>query len=346
MRFAVGYQMAEDGEEPFLDLVSDYRAHVAEVYFPWLGMASGRSALSVRRGYVDWQAQEKLEQDLIALRGMGVRIDLLLNANCYGGRAISQHLQNEVASVLERLADVCGGADVVTTTSPFIARTIKEHFPEIEVRASVNMRIGTIKGMQYMADLFDGYYVQREYNRDLEHIAQLRQWADDNGKQLFILINSGCLNFCSGQTFHDNLVAHEGESAETCNVADWNPHACWRYLDEPAHWPALLQNSWIRPEDLHHYDDLFELGKLATRMHQRPRLVLEAYTSRRHRGNLLDLFEPGYARLVAPRVIANDEFPPGWFEQTTACDKRCDRCNYCAQVLEKTLMMPSDMHDR
>lgn len=340
MRFAVGYQMAEDGEEPFLDLVSDYRAHVAEVYFPWLGMASGRSALSVRRGYVDWQAQETLEQDLAALRGMGIRLDLLLNANCYGGRAVSQHLQNEVASVLERLADVCGGADVVTTTSPFIARTIKEHFPEIEVRASVNMRIGSIKGMQYMADLFDGFYVQREYNRDLEHIAQLRQWAGDNGKRLLTLVNSGCLNFCSGQTFHDNLVAHEGESAEMCNVPDWNPHTCWRYLSDPTRWPALLQNSWIRPEDLPHYDGLFELGKLATRMHQRPRLVLEAYSSRRYRGNLLDLFEPGYARLVAPRIIANELFPAGWFEQTTACDKRCDRCHYCAQVLEQTLVMP------
>ncbi len=338
MKFAVGYQMAEDGEEPFLDIVSDYRDHVAEVYFPWLGMASGRSALSVRRGYVDWQAQAQLEQDLIALRSMGIKLDLLLNANCYGGRAVSQHLQNEVASVLEHLNAVCGGADVVTTTSPFIAHTVKEHFPDIEVRASVNMRIGTIKGMQYMADLFDGYYVQREHNRDLEHIAQLRQWAVANGKRLFILVNSGCLNFCSGQTFHDNLVAHEAESVEMCNVPDWNPHACWRYLSDPAHWPALLQNSWIRPEDLHNYDGLFELGKLATRMHQRPRLVLEAYTSRRYRGNLLDLFEPGYARLVAPRIIANERFPSDWFERTSTCDKRCDRCDYCAHVLEQTLV--------
>ena len=30
MRFAVGYQLAEDGEESFLDIVRDYRTQVAE----------------------------------------------------------------------------------------------------------------------------------------------------------------------------------------------------------------------------------------------------------------------------------------------------------------------------
>jgi collagenase-like PrtC family protease len=340
MRFAVGYQLAEEGDESFLDIVRDYRQHVAEVYFPWLGMASGRSALSVRRGYVEWRAQEALERDLAALRQMGIRLDLLLNANCYGGRAVSQHLQNEVASVLEHLADVCGGVDVVTTTSPFIAHTIKQHFAGVEVRASVNMRIGTIKGMQYMADLFDGFYVQREHNRDLAYVGELKQWAEEHGKHLFMLVNSGCLNYCSGQTFHDNLVAHEAESAEMCNVEDWNPHACWRYLADASNWPALLQNSWIRPEDLHHYDGLLALGKLATRMHRQPRLVLEAYSSRRFRGNLLDLFEPGYGRIVAPRIIANERFPSGWFAQTSGCDRRCDRCDYCAGVLQQALTLP------
>ena len=121
MKFAVGYQLAEEGEESFVDIVRDYQGHVAEVYFPWLGMASGRSPLTVRRGYVDWAAQERLEQDLRAFRAMGVRLDLLMNANCYGGRAISQHLESEVASVLERLGEVCGGVDTVTTTSAILS---------------------------------------------------------------------------------------------------------------------------------------------------------------------------------------------------------------------------------
>ena len=47
-----------------------------------------------------------------------------------------------------------------------------------KMRASVNMRVGTIQGMQYLAHLFDGYYVQRDHNRDITHLAELKEWAD------------------------------------------------------------------------------------------------------------------------------------------------------------------------
>jgi hypothetical protein len=338
VKFAVGYQLAEEGEEPFAEVVRDYQEHIAEVYFAWLGMASGRSPLAVRRGYVDWAAQQRLERDLGVFREMGVRLDLLLNANCYGGRAISQHLQNEVASVLEHLGEVCGGVEAITTTSLLVARTVKTYFPEVEVRASVNVRIGTVKGMSYVAALFDGYYVQREYNRDLGRVRELKRWVEDNGKGLYMLANSGCLNYCSGQTFHDNMVAHEVEIAEMQNVEGWMPHVCWNLFRDRANWPLVLQNSWIRPEDMHQYDDLFPVVKLATRMHQRPRLVLEAYTGRRYRGNLLDLFEPGYAPAFAPHIIDNERFPADWFERTAHCDNRCEQCDYCASVLDQVLV--------
>lgn len=74
------------------------------------------------------------------------------------------------------------GLDIVTTASLMIARTIKNNFPDIEVRASVNMRIGTVKAMEYIADLFDSYNIQREYNRDLRRITELKEWADKHGK--------------------------------------------------------------------------------------------------------------------------------------------------------------------
>jgi hypothetical protein len=80
-------------------------------------------------------------------------------------------------------------------------------------------------------------------------------------------------------------------------------------------------------------------------MHQRPRLVLDAYTSRRHRGNLFDLFEPGYARAFAPYVIDNERFPADWFERTISCDKQCERCDYCAGVLDRVLVRVGRLTD-
>ena len=74
---------------------------------------------------------------------------------------------------------------------------IKNNFEDLEVRASVNMEIGTIEGMEYITNYFDSYYMKREYNRDIEKVAELKKWCDENGKKLFGLANSGCLNFCS-----------------------------------------------------------------------------------------------------------------------------------------------------
>lgn len=340
MKFAVGYQLAEEGEERFVDIVHDFREHLAEVYFPWSDMPSGRAALTNRRGYVDWTGQKRAEEDLLSLKEMGVALDLLFNSNCYGADAVSEYLRNQVVSVLEHLDDLVGGVETVTTTSLTVARTVKDFFPETEVRASVNMRIGTIRGMQYVAGLFDGFCVQREFNRDPAHLRRLKDWADENGKHIYMLANSGCLNHCSGQTFHDNLVAHEKEIDERRNIPNWTPHVCWNFLKDRTNWPVLLQNSWVRPEDLHHYQDLFPFVKLATRMHSRPRLVIQAFCEGRYRGNLLDLFEPGHGPALHPYIIDNERFPRDWFGRTTECDKQCERCTYCAGVLERTLVKP------
>lgn len=45
----------------------------------------------------------------------------------------------------------------------------------------------------------------------------------------FRLANSGCMNFCSGQTFHDNLVAHEREINEIVNINRESSSLCWDY---------------------------------------------------------------------------------------------------------------------
>ncbi|MBN1807711.1 MAG: hypothetical protein JW909_01500 [Planctomycetes bacterium] len=342
MKFAVGYQLAEPGDEPFADIVADYRDHVAEVYFPWLDAASGRAALATRRGYTDWMAQERLEDDLKAFRKAGMRLDVLFNANCYGGMAVSRYLENQVISILEHLAETAGAVDAVTTTSLAVARTVKKYFPGTEVRASVNMRIGTVKGMEYVAGLFDGYYVMRELNRSPSSIAELKEWADANGRKLYMLANSGCLNYCSGQTFHDNMVAHEREIDETANIEGWTPHVCWNLFRDRAKRVKVLQNSWVRPEDLHRYEGLFDVVKLATRMHSRPRTVMEAYTRGRYDGNLLDLLEPGFAPAFHPDIIDNTLFPKDWWEKTSSCDKRCHRCGYCEDVFRRVLVRMED----
>jgi collagenase-like PrtC family protease len=337
MTFALGYQHREGGEW-FSSLVADFRDRVDEVYFSWVGHPSGRPPLEYGLEEDPAEIQRALETELRILRRMGVKLDLLLNANCYGGRAVSVELQNEVASVIGHLGALDCAPDIVTTASPMIAHTVKTRFPGIEVRASVNMRIGTAQAMGYVCDLFDSFYLQRDLQRDLGHVRKIRAWCDRHSKKLCLLANSGCLRFCPGQTFHDNLIAHCAEAETRVNLPDWNPHVCWNLYAHPEKFVEILKATWIRPEDLCRYEGLVDRVKLATRQHANPRMVIDAYAGGRFGGNLLDLLEPGFSPAFAPYVIHNTAFPSDWAERTGACAGECDACDYCRQVLDEVLV--------
>jgi hypothetical protein len=336
VRFSVGYPIVWDSERhSFADLLKPFVDHVSEVYFAWPGEPSGRMPYGASRGSVDWSAQTRLEEDLSEIDEMGISLNLLLNANCYGPSAISEQLANTVLSIVNHIKS---GVHLpsITTTSPFIAGVIKENSSDIDVRASVNMRIGDIQGMEYLSSTFDGFYVRKEVNRDVQRIAEMKAWCDRNGKSLHMLANSGCLAFCSTQTFHDNMVAHERELASTVNLPI-ETQACRSYLADTANWAAVLAATWVRPEDIHRYEPYFDEVKLATRAHANPMLVLRAYIDGKYSGNLLDLLEPGHSEVFRDYVIENSLFPDDWFEVTTSCSHRCDGCDYCRTVLENVV---------
>lgn len=336
MKFSVGYKVMAGDPDSFSDIVRDYRDSIGEVYFAWPGEPSGRSPL-------DPGSVSQVATELEGMKRSGLRLNLLMNAACYGDQALTCALAEHVTALVGHLRDNMG-LDTVTTVSPLVARTVRRHFPEIDVRASVNLRLGTVKAMQYVAHLFTSYCIQREYNRDFERMEELQAWAHGNGKRLHVLANSACLNFCSLQTFHDNAVAHE--TAINCqrNVENLTT-LCREYYTQKDHWVNFLQGSWIRPEDIARHARIFHGGyKLATRMHDNPRLVIAAYARGRHVGNLLDLLEPGFGPLFYPYIIANAGMPDNWFETTVKCGKRCGACKYCAQVLAAVLLPIEIIH--
>ena len=334
LKLSVGYQYRE--EQPFSQVIEGYANSIESVYFPWVDMPSGRSMIAGFDGYYDYGLQQALLQDLESIQKMGIGLNLLFNANCYGEDAMSQVLRGRVCSVLDYLGDRGLLPQSVTTTSPAIAHIIREQYGDISLTASVNMKIGTVKGMEYVAHLFDSYCIAKECNRDLEKLRTLKAWAAENGKKLTMLANSGCMRDCSGQIFHDNMVAHEAEISKQKNI-DFLPYMCYTYLKDPKHYVSVLQNTWVRPEDICHYEGLVDTVKLATRSHQLPGMVIGAYARRRYAGNLLDLFEPSYSPAFAPFVVDSAKIPVDFWEHTTACNKNCHQCNYCEKVMNSAL---------
>jgi len=340
-RFALGYQLPDELDCTY-DLVCEYRGEIGEVYCALAGEPSGRSALGDADGWNPAEARALQFEELAAIAQQGVDITLLLNAACYGAEAASKKLADSALRQVEELGAACGRLTAVTTTSPFIARQLKLANVPLEIRASVNMRLGSIKAMHYLADSFDGFYLWRELNRSPRRIQPIRDWCDVEGKKLHMLANSGCLRDCAFQSFHDNIVAHEKDMRRQDNVPQKYPAPCWDFLAHRENWPCILQNTWVRPEDLHHVAPFFDSIKLATRMHNNPRMVVGAYTRGSFRGNLLDLMEPGYGYLLRGYVLDNSRFPEDWFERTAECSHDCHLCGYCHKVFEQVLVPMED----
>lgn len=282
MKFSVGYQ----ADTAWIDALIARRDVLCDVYFAFGAMPSGRMAVA---------DEGRQLEDLGRLADAGISLHLLFNANCYGAKSQSRKFFNEVGETIERFAD--GALTGVTTTSPLIARFVKDNFPQLETRASVNMEIGTTEGMEYLADVFDGFYLKRELNRDMNAVRRMKDWCDRNGKRLYILANSGCLNYCSSHVFHDNLVAHEAEIAREDNGYAYRG-TCWKWLanaENRAKW--MERTNWIAPEDVPRYKGLCAAMKLATRVNAHPVRILESYATGSHVGDVKGLLEPDHSSL-------------------------------------------------
>ncbi len=302
MKFMPGYQIREDNL--FVDEIIAQREHIHEVYFAWGDIPNGRNNQILGSVMLPWEAQRKQIEDLTRLSKAGISLNLLLNGNCYGGESQSRAFFEKIGETVDYIERTFGLASV-TAASPLIAKFLKNNFENLEIRASVNMKIGTPEGMDYLSDYFDGYYMQRELNRDIEHIKVLKKWADENGKRLYLLANSGCLNNCSAQTFHDNLVSHETELKKYDNAYEFHG-ICHEYLSKEENYGALITNTnFIRPEDIHLYDGYFTAAKLATRVSRNPVNILRSYINARYSGNILDILEPAHS--IYPYVLENGD---------------------------------------
>ena len=334
MDLAAGYQHFADGA-PFAEIALRHPS-VKEVYFPWVDEPSGRPKL----GYEEEDDKEELalalRRDLTSLREAGVRLDLLLNANCYGAEAMSKKLEGRVIDIITKLQSWNCKPEIVTTASPFIARTLKKAFPGIEIRASVNMRLTTLQAFRYLAPLFDSYYLGRDVQRNLETVRRFSDWCHANGKQLCILANSGCLRNCPWQTYHDNLIAHSDAAMKVENVKGWSPHLCWTLYRDPKNFAEILKATWIRPEDLPRYEPYVDVVKLATRRHPAPEKIIAAYATRTYDGNLAELMDAPH---VFPKRFDNRSFDAvgELWTRVRECPHAndCTHCGACGDLMKE-----------
>jgi collagenase-like PrtC family protease len=286
-KLSVGYFLPE--RYSLCECLDCYGAHVKEVYFPVRGIADGRGIS------LFYESDEsEMFRELQTIQSQGIKLNMLFNANCYGDESLSKAFSRRIRETIEKVL-MHVELSAVTTSSLFVASVIKETHEKLDVRASVNMNIGSINEVRYVEDYFDSFCVARNLNRNKQTLKRVSDYIHSLGKKVSILVNSGCLLNCSAHTFHDNLVAHEDAIVKHQNTMSFKG-ICWSFYARHHTVKDFVENSsWLLPEQIGAYADVVDTIKLATRTHKNPGIVIEAYAQQEYGDNILELMEPDFS---------------------------------------------------
>jgi len=334
-KFAVGHYLTENPNDPksFAELAKRYAPRLREVYFPWPGLSNARAKVYKQEDEI------RIAADLKYCRDHGMKLDILANATCYGEKSFTEEQHKQIVSIIEHLDGMGLRPEIVTTTSPYIAKLFKLVFPDIEVRASVNMRLRNTLALEYLAPVYDSFYICRDVQRDIPTFRTMAKWCRDNGKKLCMLANSGCVRDCPWQVFHETLLSHKFSDcfpemdAQNLNIV------CNQLFTQKKKQAEFLRATWIRPEDIHVFEPELETIKLSTREAKFPHEIVEAYVSGSYDGNLPRLMDPYHGFGFRPYRIDNKSFPADWITSGIAakCAENCTHCGKCEAIMKQVL---------
>lgn len=319
---------------------------LAELPIKYLyGSISGESTLRPAR-ILPKTSELSARECIRRIRNTGMKFAYVMNASCLGGAEMRDDGRTKI---LQRLAMIKSlGCDAVITSNPLIMRVIKEYFPELEVHVSVLAFVDDVRKAVYFEKIgVDVIHLDPSINRDFRTLKAVRSAV---GCELSLLVNEGCLLDCPIRFYHGNIVSHMGESYIGSKTIDYCLLECSaiRYADTS----ELIKAPWIRPQDLHVYEDLgFRLFKIAGREKlgdggSHSEWILRAarsYTERKCEdvAEFLVATRPAYLSAQPPitklRIRASlldgflDFFLKGF------CDKNCTKCRYCDEWANKVI---------
>lgn len=261
----------------------------------------------------------------------------------YFDRKELQAVLNKMALLLD--ADVLDG--IVYADQYFLqalSDTDSEVATHLEAIPSINFMLDTYEKVHSVLDVLSTTYfkapsriiLDRALNRQPN---QLRQIAEKcrramPGLKLALLANEGCIYHCPFKQVHDGHIALSNIGIHSDTYEINRSFGCMRYFRENP--DRLFKSPFIRPEDLHRYDDTVELVKLCGRTLGKANLerIIQAYIDRRYDGNLLDLLD-ALDWMADELFIANRQLPDDFADNLSDCAKDCRECAYCYELLNQ-----------
>ena len=240
--------------------------------------------------YLPRVGRAELARYVQATRAHGIGFNYLLNSSAMGNVEFTRRGQRRMDELLAWLEEI--GVSSVTVASVYLLHLIKRRHPRLRVRVSSHRFTDSPRKVRFWVDSGADCIVVSEVgiHRELAVLEAMRRAAGD--VELQLIVNNWCRQDCAIAGNHAVALSAASQSGGRGFPLDYCSLICNQLrVREPVNY---LRANWIRPEDLHLYEELgYHSFKIVERNTPTPVLLerVRAYTARRYDGNLLDLVQ-------------------------------------------------------
>jgi collagenase-like PrtC family protease len=282
------------------------------------------------------QLEDIKEQTDLAHKN-GVKMELVLNSSCMGGRQLTPEGYRINNWYIEKLVDI--GIDSIVVADPYLVETISNNF-DVDVVVSVLAFVDSPQKAEMFEDLgANSIVIDSNVNRHFDVLHAIRDSVDC---ELKLLINEGCLYRCPFRYAHFNFFSHAFGPEPRPNVLD--DYYYLKCLELRIEAPEqIIKSPWIRPEDIKLYKDITDVYKIGGRTHFADWILncVNAYYGECYEGNLMDILDCP-KDLKDLFYIPNKSLDGVLEKQWMNCKKVCNKCGYCKNLTKKITQVYSN----
>ncbi len=278
---------------------------------------------------------------------LGYGFNYVLNAACLGNTEYSPQHYAAFRELLDWLSKL--EVESVTVSIPYLMELIQHHYPQLKIVASVLCHIDSVDQARFYQQLgVSEITMVQLFNRNFKFLKNFSQKLDC---KLQLIVNNACLLGCPYRRYHANINAHASSSQWTQPGFDYPTLCCTRA--RLAHPEELIKSPWIRPEDLHYYEEIgLDRFKLSGRTKNTPWLkrAILAYAERKSPDNFAELLSvphgtgaynrKKYAEIPEIELYVDNRQLAGFLlrfinQECQLAD--CETCGYCHKVAKKAV---------
>ena len=310
-------------------IIEGTKGKISEIY-----LSVANSKFGSGRNYVHEVDLSEITRQVEFAAKYNIDIAAAFNTVCFGLEKFKKSFQKEVGDLAKELYN--SGVKHIIISDPFIMELVKTAAPQMKIRVSVFSEVDSLNRVEFYDKLgVNRIVIPHELNRNLP---KLKTFVENSKCELEVILNLACFHYCARGDCHSMYTGHYVGEMRKQSFGDYYTNWCYRHkVNNPG---SFLSQDWIRPEDIHRYEDIgIKYFKVAGRATSTSWIIrtANAYLNRSYEGNLCDLvtsYYPFTDRFKGDKKFFS--FPNKklgkYMDTLYSCQHNCNTCHNCESM--------------